>query len=411
MTKIKKKLKIKNFLILIIIIISLFFIYKNYKFNKMNSIILNTKEETIKITDYKIYGTHLNISGKLKKIKYDKIYLVLKNELNEQKIKIKVTKKDNYLTFTTSNKINKGIFLEKITNGKYYLLIKAITNDKATYYTTINNTNYKNIDYYSISKKHITSSNTKIKNKTCITYNITNKTNNKVYDIVIDPGHGGIDTGSSNTYNKKRYFEADITLNISKKIKNELEKMGYKVYLTRNDDTYLYPFKNNGRALIPNNVKAKYSFSIHLNSTEYNMKKGGVEVYIPKFADYNLAKSLAKNIKDYANTTYSNTNAYKVANGVYVKTLTEEEIKSENKYKISKDATYYFMVREVGGLSTLAYVNKYNKYYDSNQTAEGYLIELGYLTYYKDLENLVNNQDGYAKGVANGIKNYLNNAN
>lgn len=54
------------------------------------------------------------------------------------------------------------------------------------------------------------------------------------YDFVIDPGHGGSDTGASNGVIK----EKDMNLIQSLYEKCRYESMGYKVYMTRYDDTY-----------------------------------------------------------------------------------------------------------------------------------------------------------------------------
>ena len=59
--------------------------------------------------------------------------------------------------------------------------------------------------------------------------------------IYIDPGHGGRDPGA--TYKEIR--ESDINLQISKYLKEELEKNGATVYLTRIGDYDLS--ENNAR--------------------------------------------------------------------------------------------------------------------------------------------------------------------
>lgn len=51
--------------------------------------------------------------------------------------------------------------------------------------------------------------------------------------ILIDPGHGGFDGGAQS---KNGTIEAGINLEISLRLKSELESKGYKVYLTRNED-------------------------------------------------------------------------------------------------------------------------------------------------------------------------------
>lgn len=54
------------------------------------------------------------------------------------------------------------------------------------------------------------------------------------YDILIDPGHGGDDVGASNGL----VYEKDMNLRQSLYEKCRYESMGYKVYLTRYDDSY-----------------------------------------------------------------------------------------------------------------------------------------------------------------------------
>ena len=50
--------------------------------------------------------------------------------------------------------------------------------------------------------------------------------------IYIDPGHGGIDSGT--TY--KNILEKDINLTLSKKLEKELSSYGATVYLTRSTE-------------------------------------------------------------------------------------------------------------------------------------------------------------------------------
>jgi N-acetylmuramoyl-L-alanine amidase len=78
--------------------------------------------------------------------------------------------------------------------------------------------------------------------------------------IMIDPGHGGIDTG---TTGKSGLKEKDITLDIAKKLRELLKKYpNYNVILTREDDTTL-PL--NKRVALAQKNKADLFISIHLN--------------------------------------------------------------------------------------------------------------------------------------------------
>lgn len=54
------------------------------------------------------------------------------------------------------------------------------------------------------------------------------------YDVLIDPGHGGIDPGASNEY----IYEKEMNLLVSLYEKCRYEEHGYRVYMTRTTDVY-----------------------------------------------------------------------------------------------------------------------------------------------------------------------------
>lgn len=59
------------------------------------------------------------------------------------------------------------------------------------------------------------------------------------YTIILDPGHGGRDTGCVFPFNAPEYNECDFTLRIAKRIKSELEARGATVYMTRTDNSWV----------------------------------------------------------------------------------------------------------------------------------------------------------------------------
>ena len=67
------------------------------------------------------------------------------------------------------------------------------------------------------------------------------------------------------------------------------------------------------------------------------------------------------------------------------------------------------MIRETGAKITNAYVDgrnkeyKVNLYYNSNMGNESYLLELGYINSDIDLNNLLNNKEGYLNGIVKSI--------
>lgn len=402
--------KIICFLIFIGIISLGIYLYIN---NDITSLLKIVEKEKFTINNYSIFGTHFNIEGCIDKILSNNSKLVLKNK-NEEIILDSIFKTDNNTCFKTSENNNDSIYLEDLKKGNYLLLV----NDQDKYYTLVNNTSYSNLEYYTIlNNKKINM----IFNNDYVEFKIidSNKPDD-VYDITIDPGHGGKDIGASYKLEGKTYYESNITLEISLKLKQELEKLGLKVKLTRDKDIYLNNYGDYGRANIPNDNKSKYSISIHLNSTDGIMKYGGVEVYTPNNINYELASNIAKNISTIVG--YSKKPSYKIEDGVYYTYFTKKDIEESSlemkekklkEYDIKIGAPYMFMIREVGGINTYAYVDGRNsehgknEYYNSNQTAEPYLIELGYINYKDNLIKFINNPDSFALEISKSIKDYL----
>jgi N-acetylmuramoyl-L-alanine amidase len=78
--------------------------------------------------------------------------------------------------------------------------------------------------------------------------------------VVLDPGHGGEDTGALNG----RLVEAELTLDIARQTASLLRQRGLSVALTRDDmETTL---GNSERGRIANACEASVFVSIHLNS-------------------------------------------------------------------------------------------------------------------------------------------------
>lgn len=94
--------------------------------------------------------------------------------------------------------------------------------------------------------------------------------------IVIDAGHGGKDPGAISPFTGAR--EKDLALTVAQKLKRKLENIGYKVYMTRDDDTYV-ELKN--RAEIANNLGADAFLSIHINASTSQTPKGVEMLYVP----------------------------------------------------------------------------------------------------------------------------------
>ena len=96
------------------------------------------------------------------------------------------------------------------------------------------------------------------------------------WTVVLDPGHGGTQDGALSPRGDR---EKDLTLEISRRVKRRLERLGARVVLTRTGDQ-LVPLVN--RAAVANALQADLFVSIHLNSmptAEARRVSSGVETY------------------------------------------------------------------------------------------------------------------------------------
>lgn len=117
------------------------------------------------------------------------------------------------------------------------------------------------------------------------------------YDFVIDPGHGGSETGTANGI----MIEKDLNLKISKYEKCRYESMGYKVYMTRYDDSLgemlgnsgLDPLDRRGLTIGYYGAVSRITYSNHHNGSMYE-EDGGFEIIVQNEATKTeLASELA----------------------------------------------------------------------------------------------------------------------
>jgi N-acetylmuramoyl-L-alanine amidase len=109
----------------------------------------------------------------------------------------------------------------------------------------------------------------------------------KVGRIVLDPGHGGHDTGSVGPQGLR---EKDLVLDVAQRLGRLIEtRMGSEVIFTRSDDTFI-PLER--RTEIANEAKADLFLSIHANSSPLR-SAAGVETYYLNFTTSRSALDLA----------------------------------------------------------------------------------------------------------------------
>ena len=204
---------------------------------------------------------------------------------------------------------------------------------------------------------------------------ITNKT------IVLDAGHGGIDSGTSS--DDKTIFEKDINLAITLKLKELIESSGGLVVLTRDDDSSLYEESGNkttrqkynenlkNRKKIADESNADMLISIHLNYFTQSKYYGAQTFYPESNKD---GKALASCIQDEFKRVVDNSN--------------NRVIKPRNDLYLLKDCKIPSALIECGFLSNEKEAKLLND--EEYQEKIAWAIYSGIQKYFDENENINN---------------------
>lgn len=246
--------------------------------DKISRVVVDLKENTsmdnvyVESAENQIY---VFVSGKpLEGIDY------YKDSINLAKLEITANEKGEYLKEYNSEKNEIDLMLSK--DNIILDPLKIDIDDSIVKYINVDDTSSD--EYYNISIK--LAEGTKFKDNS--NGNITDKimfsfTNNKVKEskyknklVVIDAGHGGHDSGAVGP--RLNVKEKDVNLEVSLKLKKLLENEGFRVYLTRSDDTFINLYD---RPAIANELGADAFVSIHANAHSRSGAKGVEVLYYP----------------------------------------------------------------------------------------------------------------------------------
>ncbi|MDQ0231521.1 SH3 domain-containing protein [Metabacillus malikii] len=108
--------------------------------------------------------------------------------------------------------------------------------------------------------------------------------------VVIDPGHGGKDSGAIGINGT---FEKDLTLTTAKLLYDKLHSAGANVFLTRSNDSYI---SLNSRVSTSHYRKADAFISLHYDSTINRTISGTTAYYYHSIKDGPLASHLKKEL-------------------------------------------------------------------------------------------------------------------
>lgn len=189
---------------------------------------------------------------------------------------------------------------------------------------------------------------------------MNNNEDRAVRKVIIDPGHGGTDSGATGN----NLLEKDYNLLISKYMYDRFKELGVPVAITRESDTTLSPSDR------VNTILNKFGNSSDVILISNHVNSGGGEgsevIYALRNKD-TLAKRILENIG---------------ATGQTTRKYYQRRLPSDT----SKD--YYFIHRNTGNLEPL-------------------IVEYGFIDNSKDVEFLKENYKELAEAVISAVANYI----
>jgi N-acetylmuramoyl-L-alanine amidase len=218
----------------------------------------------------------------------------------------------------------------------------------------------------------------------------------KVRRVIIDPGHGGHDTGA---IGKNGTREKDVTLAISLKLAAELKERGLEVILTRDDDRYL---RLEARAELANESRGDLFISIHCNSAP-NRKLHGVETYTLNISSDRYSIRLAA--RENASTEKGISDLQFILADLATKANTGESTRLASlvqKSIVSQLSQDYSGIKDLGTKEALFYVLLGVK-------MPAILVETSFLSHAEEEARLGSEeyQDAVAQAIAQGVEDFL----
>ncbi len=219
----------------------------------------------------------------------------------------------------------------------------------------------------------------------------------KIGRIVLDPGHGGHDTG---TIGRNGLKEKDLVLEVARQLQTLLEeRLNAEVVLTRTDDTFV---SLEERTALANQHQADVFVSIHANSSRIR-SVSGVETYYLNFATTLDAQevaarenvSTARNIRELPDLVKSITKADKSAES--------RELANILQKKLYRSAQRLFPATRNRGVRTAPFVVLIGADMPS------VLAEVGFVSNPRDEKLLkrVDNRKRLAEALYAGIEGYM----
>ena len=219
----------------------------------------------------------------------------------------------------------------------------------------------------------------------------------RVKRIVIDPGHGGKDTGRCTRGGIK---EKDITPSMAKILAKKIEKqIGCEVFLTRTRDMFQTLEARTG---IANVKKADLFISLHVNAHK-DKNIHGLETYFLNIATNKRAVMVA--VRENATSEKNISNLQVILNDLMLNTKIDES--SRLAHEIQKSLVSHIK-KEYESVKNLG-VNQAPFYVLIGAQMPAILVQTGFLTNHMELKRLSSKkyQESVAEEIIRGINAYI----
>ena len=221
-----------------------------------------------------------------------------------------------------------------------------------------------------------------------------------VKTIVIDPGHGGKDSGALGYL--KNVQEKDIVLKLSRKLAQKIRnRLKCNVILTRTKDNYLTLEE---RTAIANTKKADLFISIHCNAAK-SRKLNGIETYYLNLATDN--QSIAVAARENATSKKNISDLDSILNDLMKSSKINESSRLASDIQ---NSMYLGIKKKYSKINNLG-VKQAPFYVLIGASMPSILIETGFISNKKECQRLINTKynDNLCNSIVNGLEKYIKN--
>jgi len=227
-------------------------------------------------------------------------------------------------------------------------------------------------------------------------YTLADQLGLKVRRVVVDPGHGGRDTGAIGRGGAR---EKDVALSIALRLREILNRAGLEVVLTRSGDVFV-PLEE--RARLANSARGDLFISIHCNSAP-GQKLRGIETYTLNTASDRYSIRLAA--RENASSEKRISDLQFILADLATKANTEESIRLAGSVHTSLVEQLRHRNRDVSDLGTkqaLFYVLL-------GVRMPAILVETSFLSNPEEERRLASRayQSAVAQAIASGVQDFL----